>query len=238
LGIHFSKKPIQDINSIINQKPNLLLNENYLPYKTKWMLLQCRYKAKGGEKYATIGSFKHLNEIALTPVNGYAPEAYYIIDDVSLMPVIDSTLCKCNLETVPVQPELVFYDTITKDTGWIQVPTKDYKFVLENVYFNNGKYDVLPESRSSLRRLLNLLEKHPVMRIEISGHTSSIGNYEDNLVLSRNRARAVRNYLVLIGVTKNRLRITGKGPDQPIDTNDTEEGQARNRRVEVRIIEL
>lgn len=238
LGIHFSKKPIKDLNEVIEEKPNLLLNENYLPYKTKWMALQCMYKAKGGERYATIGSFKKLNEIALTPVNGHAAEAYYIIDDVSLIPVQDSTQCACNLEVKKVDTKLVFYDTLTTDTGWIQNPTLGYTFVLDNVYFPNDSYDLLPESISSLNRLLKLLQEHPSMRIEISGHTSDIGGKEHNIKLSKNRAKTVRNFLILNDIDVTRLRIKGYGPDQPIADNKTEEGQALNRRVEVKILEL
>ena len=202
------------------------------------MLLKCTYKARGGEKYATIGSFKKLNEIALTPVNGYATEAYYIIDDVSLVPVQDSTLCNCNLDVVPASPVLTFYDTLVNDTGWIQKPHEGYTFVLDNVYFNNDKFDLLPESRGSLARLLQLLNRFPAMEIEISGHTSNVGGYEHNLLLSRNRAKSVRKFLVLNGIEKQRLHIKGHGPDQPIATNNTPEGQAQNRRVEVKVLGL
>jgi outer membrane protein OmpA-like peptidoglycan-associated protein len=238
LGVHFSKKPIRDINEVIDSKPNLLLNESYLPYKTQWMLLQCSYKAKGGEKYATIGSFKQLNDIALTPVNGYAAEAYYIIDDVALIPVSDSNICACNMEAQPVQSKLQFYDTLRNDTGWTTRPEVGMKFVLENVYFNNDKHDLLPQSISSLNRLRKLLEQHPSMRIQIIGHTSSVGGYEHNVELSRKRAKQVRNYLIISGIDKSRLRSLGRGPDEPIADNATVEGQSLNRRVEIKIVDL
>ncbi len=238
LGVHFSKKPIKDINAVIDTKPNLILNESYLPYKTRWMLLQCSYRAKGGEKYATIGSFKQLKDIALTKVNGYAAEAYYIIDDVTLAPVSDSTRCGCNMDAHPVKPQPQYYDTLQNDTGWTTRPEIGMKFVLENVYFNNDKHDLLPESIGSLNRLRKLLDKYPGMRIQIIGHTSSVGGYEHNIELSRRRAKQVRNYLILSGIDKDRLRSVGRGPDEPIADNATEKGQSLNRRVEVKIIGL
>ena len=236
LGVHFSKKPVEDVQEVIKSQPNLLLNENYLPYKTKWMLLQCQYRAEGGEKYLTIGSFKKLSDIALTKVNGYATEAYYIIDDVSLVPISDTSECKCNLDKKPVESGLKFYDTLITDKGWEPDVSVGESFVLENVYFDNDKFDLLPESLASLRRLLKWLEENETVRIEIGGHTSSIGDRKHNIELSTNRAKSVRSFLVLNGISRDRLEIRGYGPDYPIDTNDTPEGQAKNRRVEVEVL--
>ena len=72
-------------------------------------------------------------------------------------------------------------------------------------------------------------------QISITGHTDNIGDYDQNKSLSRGRARFVREYLVRNGIPKESIVITGSGSDQPIDTNDTEDGRAKNRRVEVTI---
>lgn len=115
-------------------------------------------------------------------------------------------------------------------------PEVGKRFVLENVYFENDRYDLLPESLESLNRLLKWLKSNENIHIEIAGHTSSVGSREHNVELSRKRAKAVRNFLVLYGIQKDRLEIRGYGPDYPIDTNETEEGQAKNRRVEIEIL--
>jgi len=238
LGVHFSKKPISDLKSVITNQPDVLLNESYLPYKTEWMLLQCGYKANGGEKYITIGSFMPLNKIALTPVNGYSAEAYYIMDDVSLIPISDSALCRCNLDDVPASD--VVYDTLSKPTPVSGIDTLKIGdwFVLENVYFDIDKDDLLPESITSLGKLLKILEEHPEMKVEIGGHTSSVGGFGHNMELSQNRAKSVKRFLVVQGIDHLRVKTEGYGPTEPIDTNDTPEGRAKNRRVEIKILKL
>lgn len=72
-------------------------------------------------------------------------------------------------------------------------------------------------------------------KISITGHTDNEGDYDSNKTLSRGRARFVREYLVENGIPKENIKIEGLGSDQPIDTNDTDEGRAKNRRVEVTI---
>ncbi|MCB9262845.1 MAG: OmpA family protein [Flavobacteriales bacterium] len=234
LGIHFSKKPIKSINEVIDKQPNLLLNESYLPYKSKWMLLQCQYKAQGGEKYLTIGSFKHLRDISLTPVKGYQHEAYYIMDDLVLLPISDSTECTCNLNEKPAPKPLVIYDTLSSLLQ--DEPLAGDKFVLENIYFENDEFQLLPQSMPALVKLKNMLIQYPTMRIEIAGHTSNTGGYDHNLELSYNRAKSVKQFLIMQGIAADRLRIKGYADTEPIASNDTPEGQAKNRRVEVEII--
>ncbi len=237
LGAHFSKKPVDDVTAVINSEPDILLNESYLPYKTKWMLLQCRYKAKGGEKYVTIGSFKRLDDIALTKVNGYSAEAYYIMDDATLTLISDSSDCKCNLDNQPVNLVVTHVDTAVSIGSRIDTLSVGDRFVLENVYFDNDKSDLLPESIVSLTALFKLLQSHVDLRIEIGGHTSAVGGYEHNMKLSEDRAKAVKRFLIVQGVDKSRLRIEGYGPNEPIDSNDTVKGQAKNRRVEIKILD-
>jgi outer membrane protein OmpA-like peptidoglycan-associated protein len=87
-------------------------------------------------------------------------------------------------------------------------------------------------------RLVSLLKAYPDMRIEIGGHTDAKGSDSYNLRLSENRAKSVVDYLVSKGLSENRLQYKGYGKMKPIDTNDTEEGRAKNRRVEFKIISM
>ena len=73
-------------------------------------------------------------------------------------------------------------------------------------------------------------------RVEISGHTDSVGNDESNRALSENRANAVRNHLIKLGIHKDLLTTKGYGETMPVATNDTPEGRQKNRRVELKFI--
>jgi outer membrane protein OmpA-like peptidoglycan-associated protein len=108
--------------------------------------------------------------------------------------------------------------------------------ILKNIFFDTDKYDLKEESRSELARLTQLLKSNPQIHIEISGHTDNHGSADHNLVLSRNRAQAVYNYLIMNGISKERLSYDGFGMTRPIDTNDTEQGRANNRRTEFRVV--
>ncbi len=108
--------------------------------------------------------------------------------------------------------------------------------ILKNIFFDIDKYDLKEESRSELGRLIQLLKSNLQIHIEISGHTDNHGTADHNLVLSRSRAQAVYNYLVVNGISKERLSYAGFGMTRPIDTNDTEQGRANNRRTEFSVV--
>jgi outer membrane protein OmpA-like peptidoglycan-associated protein len=110
--------------------------------------------------------------------------------------------------------------------------------VLKNIFFDFDKYDLLPESQVELNRLVDLLNKNSKMKIEIGGHTDNKGTKEYNQLLSQNRAKSVYDYLVQHSIDKTRLTYKGYGLTLPIDTNDTEEGRANNRRTEFKVIEF
>ncbi|NQV03656.1 MAG: OmpA family protein, partial [Bacteroidia bacterium] len=108
--------------------------------------------------------------------------------------------------------------------------------VLKNIFFDTDKYDLKPISYIELEKLLQLLKTNPSIKIEISGHTDIRGSEEHNLELSKNRAKAVLEFLVNNGISYDRLTYDGYGFSMPIDTNETEEGRANNRRTEFRIV--
>jgi len=108
---------------------------------------------------------------------------------------------------------------------------------LRNVFFNTGKWEVKADSYSELERLVTLLNDVPTLKIEISGHTDNIGAASFNELLSQKRADAVVNYLLAKGVDKKRLSAKGYGQSNPVDSNETAEGRAANRRTEFEIIE-
>lgn len=104
--------------------------------------------------------------------------------------------------------------------------------------FAVGRAELLPESAPTLEQILAILRDHPDIRVlSIEGHTSDEGTEAFNLRLSRQRARAVYEWLVERGVDRRRLRHEGFGLTRPLVANDSEENRRRNRRVEFRIVE-
>ena len=111
------------------------------------------------------------------------------------------------------------------------------KIVIENILFNTGNATLKPESFTELNKLVNLLRENPDIRIEVSGHTDNTGSAATNKNLSKSRALSVRNYLTSQGIAVNRIEYEGYGYDFPIADNNTAEGRAENRRVEMKVIE-
>jgi len=109
-------------------------------------------------------------------------------------------------------------------------------FVLHNVFFDFNSSVLKPESFSELNKLAELLKSNPGKRIKIEGHTDNIGDAGYNLTLSEERAEAVFNYLSEKGIPQSAMEFEGFGATQPLSTNDTEKGRAKNRRTEVTVL--
>ncbi|MGL4632543.1 MAG: OmpA family protein [Leadbetterella sp.] len=107
---------------------------------------------------------------------------------------------------------------------------------LNNIFFQFGKADLEEVSFLELDRIANKLNKSPSMVIEVQGHTDNVGSAEANLRLSQLRADAVRDYLISKKVSPLKVKSTGLGESQPIASNATSEGQAKNRRVEILVL--
>ena len=109
---------------------------------------------------------------------------------------------------------------------------------LYDIYFDEGKYDVKPQSRVELDRVTAFLRANPKVRVQITGHTDGKGDPATKMELSRLRAIAVQRYLISQGAAGHRLIAKGMGMTKPVADNETEEGRALNRRVEFEIIGL
>ena len=123
------------------------------------------------------------------------------------------------------------------DTPIIAIPIKvGTKVVLHNLFFATNKTQILPESEQALDELSTFMSQHPALAIRITGHTDNVGSDQANQILSEGRANAVRDELIKRGVASDRIEAEGKGESEPIADNATEEGRAKNRRVEFTII--
>lgn len=199
----------------------------------RWFTIRGFYKADGGEKYITIGNFAAVIKKDMIRMNlfklGYK-EAYYFVDDVQLYKYKEP---KEDVDVVIVGPGNRESEdstlTVKKD---IKVGEK---VALQNIFFENGRYYLLPESYIELNKLAQYLMKNPNIEIQINGHSDNSGLKFKNQKISELRAREVFEYLIKKGV-QNKMYFKGFGSTQPIAPNDTDEGKAKNRRVEFEII--
>jgi outer membrane protein OmpA-like peptidoglycan-associated protein len=109
--------------------------------------------------------------------------------------------------------------------------------VLNNIFFDYGKFDLKTESISELEKVVKFLTENPKIKIEISGHTDNQGTEESNQILSGKRASSVADFLISKSIVKTRIQTIGHGSKKPIRDNDTEENRSVNRRIEFKILE-
>ena len=106
--------------------------------------------------------------------------------------------------------------------------------VVAGILFDTGKADVKPESAAALTEISKLLQENPKLKLFVVGHTDNVGALAANLDLSKRRAAAVVQVLTTqYSVAADRMSSVGDGPYSPISTNDSEDGRAQNRRVEL-----
>lgn len=108
----------------------------------------------------------------------------------------------------------------------------DGKFITHGILFDVAKSTIKPQSAGTLNEVAKMMQAHPELKFEIDGHTDSDGAENANLQLSQQRAQAVKAELVKMGISADKLTTKGLGETKPIDSNDTQEGKANNRRVE------
>jgi outer membrane protein OmpA-like peptidoglycan-associated protein len=108
------------------------------------------------------------------------------------------------------------------------------RVAVRDILFDTGQATIKPESEAVLTEIGTMLQQHADLTLLIEGHTDTEGGFDMNMQLSSDRAAAVKAYLVEThGVDAERMRTMGLGPTQPVADNETEEGRAQNRRVEL-----
>lgn len=198
--------------------------------KNGWTEVGGAFRAQGGERILTIGNFRLSKDtrqdrlLAKRKDKEAGDIAYYYLDDVSVVQVL-------NPDGSPARPAL------PAAAAPLPEPKVGEAVRLDQVYFESDESRLLPQSGPSLDQLAALLQRHPQWRVLIGGHTDDTNTPEHNLLLSRERADAVRDYLVGKGITPNRLRTQGFGETQPVADNRSPAGREKNRRVEFTIEE-
>jgi outer membrane protein OmpA-like peptidoglycan-associated protein/tetratricopeptide (TPR) repeat protein len=127
--------------------------------------------------------------------------------------------------------------TYTKNIALMPLQ-KNATIVLNNIFYQTNKFNLQPESAFELDKIVQLLKDNPTLVIEIDGHTDNVGIVKYNLLLSTNRAKEVVKYLVSKGIAAKQLLAKGFGSSKPIADNKTEQGKAKNRRTELKIVNL
>jgi len=134
------------------------------------------------------------------------------------------------IEVKPMQSDLITVDaaSLANDIN------RTGHAAVYGIYFDTGKADVKPESDATLKEVAKLLQGDPELKLYVVGHTDNVGTLPSNMDLSRRRADAVTQVLTTkYGVAAASLSAQGDGPTAPVASNDSEEGRAKNRRVEL-----
>jgi outer membrane protein OmpA-like peptidoglycan-associated protein len=121
---------------------------------------------------------------------------------------------------------------VTRDGDVIKLNLPD------GVTFDFARYDIKPQFYPALNTIANTLREYNQTIVEVSGHTDSVGSDAANQALSERRANAVSGYLIGQGLQRERFEVVGMGERYPIASNDTDQGRALNRRVEIRLLPL
>lgn len=207
--------------------------------KTGWRQVRMSFVAKGGERYMVIGNFHtngstHLKKVPFSKKkypkgNG----CYYYLDDVCLAVENEDGECICPVQPPPPPPDSTVIIPVTETDSVPVVKIETGKpMVLRFVFFDTDKSVLKPESFDSLDSLAAFLLEEKKYYIIISGHTDNSGDEIKNQKLSKDRAKAVADYLISQGINPDRIRSEGKGSEKPVADNATPEGRAQNRRVE------
>lgn len=134
------------------------------------------------------------------------------------------------IETKPMEAGLVKVDA----SAMAQDIARAGHVAIYGIYFDTDKADLKPESKPTLQEIAKLLRENPALKLYVVGHTDSTGSFDHNMDLSRRRAEATVKALVSeYGIDPKRLRPYGVGPLAPLASNDTDDGRAKNRRVEL-----
>jgi outer membrane protein OmpA-like peptidoglycan-associated protein len=152
----------------------------------------------------------------------------YFVEDSSYFPMAQNLDLRNTTNAVEVQKDIVaisFTDMINEK---IAVP-------MNNLFFEKLKSNLLAASLPELNRIAKILKEKNI-KVEISGHTDNVGSESMNQKLSEERANSVKNFLISQGVNPTLIQVIGFGFSKPKTTNETEEGKAENRRVEIRFI--
>ena len=202
----------------------------------------CNYVAPGGDRRKSTAEGAELNDLIkadswLKVQLSFNKRAfkYYVNGTrmINLPNVMRPT--RMLLQAVCVTEDRFFIKNIRLSKGAVPLYDRlinDGKIVSYNITFETGKADLKEESIIELQRIATLMEQYPDLAFEVVGHTDNTGSDKVNDPLSQQRAETIVAALVELGVEPERLTAVGKGSREPVASNNSAEGRAKNRRVE------
>lgn len=220
----------QDDQAVKLQPTISVIRDSSLTQETgSWETSQQEYRAKGGERYVTIGNFfdnqtTHSYFIQFRPIlqSMLAKSSYYYIDDVKVIPMF---IQEQNILTTLV-PWFSNEDVSLEKT-----------YILKNIQFEFSQFKLIKSSFNELNALAMWLKEHPFISIKITGHTDDQGTDDYNLQLSINRAKSVSTYLSENGISSARINTSGSGKSNPLVQSVDEVAREMNRRVEIKFLD-
>jgi len=210
---------------IANRHPTLkfrpIFSKEFYHNDRDWIEISLIYTAEGYENYFAIGNFNNNSSTKKSKArtSKFESFSYYYIDDVSIKP-----LEKQEVYTIEEVIEALIIKT-------------NKVYVFKNVLFDFDKSELLEASMEELNQLYKHLKENSELNVAIYGHTDTIGLDKRNKELSEERAKAVADYLISLGLNASRIQHFGFGSTKPISNNETEEGRKLNRRVEFKLID-
>lgn len=251
-NILFGREPVfyKREKEMFELRPQIRFRQDMLD-SIGWVPLKTNYKAKGGESQIILGNFSvdksirkknvmHQSEMLKKwDLHDLERAAYYYIDMVRV-----EKLSIIAIDETPVVDEPPMIDEAIKDTislpDYIEIEkiNHDTSIVLNNIFFEFDKAELLPQSNGELDRLSTQLAMYPELAIVIEGHTDNMGTFEYNMNLSLERAQAVVNYLKNKRIPNGQISYEGHGYTRPLSENRTEQGRQLNRRVAFRLSDI
>lgn len=185
---------------------------------------------------APDGSFK---------LNLSAKESYRIVTQAAGFRATEYRLTFSDSRSVNILGKTIYLNRTlptTAKTESIAGPPKppltitDQPVELRAIQFTQSTAEMIPEAKADLDRVLTFLTQNPSISIELAGHTDNQGDFDQNVALSRQRAEAVKAFLVGQGIAASRIQTKGYGGTRPVATNNYEKSRQFNRRVELRVL--
>lgn len=215
IGVGFSKiLPTQQSTEVVYTQARIVTADTVS--SRDWAKFSQTYTAQDNYSYITIGNFSLDGEDAkkVFGLNDaiFQDWAYYFVDMVEVI-----ELASPPKEEVKITQE---EEKILERASYVQ--------------FKTGEAIILPESYQILDDVVELLNRYPVGKLSLEGHTDNVGTAEKNLALSQARADAIKAYFIAKNIKAERLATQGFGLTKPKETNETIEGRAKNRRVEMK----
>lgn len=212
----------QIVGELLNINSLILTPTEFITNTETWKKVSGIYKAKGDEEYLIFGYSDTIFDLKNNIINGNQSinigeskwlQTRFLVDNICLM------LFDYYIDSV--------YNVL-KSTN---------KLVINDINFELNSSTINKNSYFELNNLVKILNNISDKKLLISGHTDNTGDVQQNILLSENRAKSVVDYLVSKGISQDRLKYIGYGSSKPIVSNINETGKAKNRRVEIELVE-